>query len=365
MTKHGGKYYLQYAFSGTEYNVYGDGVFVSGKPLGPFVPAENNPYSYAPGGFLPGAGHGSTFQDVYGNWWHAATERVSVNHNFERRAGLWRAGFDADGELFCNQRWQDWPQTVPEGSSDPWTEPEWFPLHPGKRVEASSYSAGHEPEKAAEENIQTFWQAASAAPGEWLELDLGAEMDVHAVQINFADGKLDLPMGGAEVDGRYIDPVPGRTRWTLAGAGNGREFSVLADRAEAETDLPHECLIWENGKRLRYLRLTVLEVPYSQKPCISGLRAFGKGGGEIPQVPRFTARRVGDLDMEISMDSAGASGYNVLWGHAPEKLYHSRLTYQNALRIGALVKGQDYYIRVDAFNENGIAHGQTVPLSGS
>ncbi|MBQ9347777.1 MAG: family 43 glycosylhydrolase [Oscillibacter sp.] len=140
MTNHKKQYYLQYAFSGTEYNVYGDGVFVSDRPLGPFVPAKNNPYSYAPGGFLPGAGHGSTVQDVYGNWWHAATERVSVNHNFERRVGLWRAGFDDDGELFCNQRYADWPPPVPDGPSDPWADPEWFPLHLGKAVTASALS---------------------------------------------------------------------------------------------------------------------------------------------------------------------------------------------------------------------------------
>lgn len=27
-------------------------------------------------------------------------------------------------------------------------------------------------------------------------------------------------------------------------------------------------------------------------------------------------------------------------------------------RIGALVKGQEYYVRVDAFNENGITEGK-------
>ena len=30
--------------------------------------------------------------------------------------------------------------------------------------------------------------------------------------------------------------------------------------------------------------------------------------------------------------------------------------------IGALVKGQSYYVRVDAFNENGITEGNIVAL---
>ena len=47
-----------------------------------------------------------------------------------------------------------------------------------------------------------------------------------------------------------------------------------------------------------------------------------------------------------------------MWGHTPDKLYHSYLTYTLENRIGALIKDQNYYIRIDAFNENGITHGQ-------
>lgn len=36
MDKWNGKYYLQYAFAGTQYNTYGDGVYVGESPLGPF-----------------------------------------------------------------------------------------------------------------------------------------------------------------------------------------------------------------------------------------------------------------------------------------------------------------------------------------
>ena len=52
---------------------------------------------------MTGAGHGSTIADKYGNYWHASTMRISVNHDFERRVGLFPAGFDADGVLYCNQ----------------------------------------------------------------------------------------------------------------------------------------------------------------------------------------------------------------------------------------------------------------------
>lgn len=107
MNKFQGKYYLQYAFAGTQYNTYGDGVYVSDAPLGEFHPAKNNPYSFCPGGFMPGAGHGSTMEDRFGNLWHSATMRISMNHSFERRVGIWPAGLDQDNELFCNQRYGD------------------------------------------------------------------------------------------------------------------------------------------------------------------------------------------------------------------------------------------------------------------
>jgi hypothetical protein len=64
--------------------------------------------------------------------------------------------------------------------------------------------------------------------------------------------------------------------------------------------------------------------------------------------------------MNVTMQAEGARGYNILWGHTPEKLYHSFLTYDATQRVGALVKGKNYYVRVDAFNECGITQGQVV-----
>ena len=107
---------------GRSINVYADGVYIGDSPLGPFTLAKNNPFSYKPGGFLPGAGHGSTMEDTAGNLWHTSTMRISVNQQFERRVGLWQAGRDADGELFCNQRYGDWPMEVTGEKQDPWGE---------------------------------------------------------------------------------------------------------------------------------------------------------------------------------------------------------------------------------------------------
>lgn len=363
MDKYEGKYYLQYACPGTEYNIYADGVYVSDSPLGPFILAQNNPYSYKPGGFLPGAGHGSTLEDREGNLWHAATMRISVNHLFERRVGLWPAGYDADGELFCNQRYGDWPFMIEERKMDPWKNPEWFLLSYGKTVRASSFCEGKEPEKAVDENVQTWWRAASAGSGEWIEVDLGEIYDVRAVQINFADDKIQMIAPGEMqrgIEPRYIEEKDHVTRWLLEGSVDGVNYMMIENKAEAGTDLSHDLVVRQEGIKARYLRLTVLEIPYRQNSCISGLRAFGIGKGKKPEAPCFKAVRIGDLDMEVKISEIGAVGYNILWGHKPEKLYHSYMVFGRSQRIGALVKGRHYYVRVDAFNENGITEGTEI-----
>ncbi len=132
MTKHNGKYYLQYSSPSSQNNIYNDGVYIGERPLGPFKLAQNNPFSYKPGGFIPGAGHGSTMEDVNGKLWHIATMRISINHNFERRIGIWPSGWDDDGDMFCNQRFGDWPMSVEKAKNNPWVKPEWMLLSYGK-----------------------------------------------------------------------------------------------------------------------------------------------------------------------------------------------------------------------------------------
>lgn len=380
MNKHEGRYYLQYACPGTEYNIYADGVYVSDSPLGPFVPAKNNPYSCHPGGFMPGAGHGSTMEDKDGNLWHTATMRISVNHQFERRVGLWPAGFDRDGELFCNQNYGDWPIAVSGGKADPWREPQWYLLSYAKPARASSEAEGKGAACAVDENAQTWWRAQGKESGEWLEVDLEQAMDVRAIQINFADDALPIEspgeIRGSATQPRYIEERELVTRWKLEGSPDGQEYFMIEDKTAAVTDLSHDFIVREAGICVRYLRLTVTEIPYHVTPCISGLRVFGTGSGSRPVPPEYSARRSGDgLDLFVTIEGkADAVGYNILWGHAVDKLYHSYQIYREAedvknrrdarieKRIGALVKGQDYFVRVDSYNENGITKGQVKQL---
>ena len=82
--------------------------------------------------------------------------RVSVNHAMERRVGLFPAGFDKDGTLFCNQNFADYPLRIPQGEFDPWSVgPEWLLLSYRKPVSASSTAEGSDPALAVNEDIRT------------------------------------------------------------------------------------------------------------------------------------------------------------------------------------------------------------------
>src|SRR2546422_9799582 len=93
-----------------------------------------------PGGFVQGAGHGNTFQDVYGNWWSTGTPWIAVNWNFERRIGLHPAGFDADGQMYVDTRFGDFPHWLPtkSGQSSDELFTGWMLLSYRKPVTASS-----------------------------------------------------------------------------------------------------------------------------------------------------------------------------------------------------------------------------------
>jgi hypothetical protein len=358
MTKHQGEYYLQYACPGTEFNIYADGVYVSASPLGPFVPAKNNPYSYKPGGFINGAGHGSTLRDKGGNYWHTASMTISKNDLMERRLGLWKAGFDKDGELYCDQRYGDWPIAL---DACAFTKPDWMLLSYGKSVKVSSGSGG---ENITDENIRTWWRASTNRPGEWAEVDLGKICDVRAVQVNFADENIEaqMPEGAvlASYDVRYIDCSPKQTQWLLEGSMDGEHYTILCDKSTAQSDLSHDFLVWEEGTKIRFLRLTIKHLPLNKRYCVSGIRIFGFGGGDAPKkAPEPVITKLGDLDMEVSWGKMeDVVGCNILWGYAPEKLYHSYLVFgKRNQRIGTLIKGEPIYVRLDAFNESGITEG--------
>ena len=368
MTKHDGTYYLQYACPGTQYNTYADGVYTAKDPLGPFTLQTSNPFSAVPGGFMTGAGHGSTIADKYGNYWHAATMRISVNHDFERRVGLFPAGFDADGVLFCNQNFADYPHEIPAGKFDAAAvQPCWMLLSYRKAVTASSTAEGSAPANAVNETCRDWWSAGSDKPGEWLCVDLGAESDVRAIQVNMADEKLvvDFPADsyGDDRKTRRIETRPQLSHYRVETSLDGEAWTLREDVAR---ECSNGYYAYADGIRARYIRVMGGELPYGQTLRISGLRVFGNGAGARPAAAKAAAVRVDALDGKISWQHLdNAQGCNVRYGTAPDKLYHSWLVYgEDEVTLSTLMAGQTYYICVDSFNENGITEGDVVKREG-
>jgi len=194
MTKHNGKYYFQYGAPGTEFSGYADGVVVGSKPLFDGIEStpQSDPLSMKLGGFARGAGHGSTYEDAYGNYWHISTIMLSVKNNFERRLGIWPAGFDKDDVMWCNTAFGDYPTYLPSPSREgPGLRPNWFLLNYKKPITVSSALGTYSANNANDEDLKTYWSAATANKGEWIQTDLGNISTVSAIQINYADQDVD------------------------------------------------------------------------------------------------------------------------------------------------------------------------------
>ncbi len=349
MTRHNGKYYLQYGAPGTEFSGYADGVVVGDDPLGPFIP-QSLPFSFKPGGFARGAGHGATFRDNWGNYWHISTISISVKNNFERRLGIWPAGFDNDGVMYCSQAFGDYPTYLPSGQVDHLKSQftGWMLLNYCKPVAVSSTYGNYNANNAVDEDIKTYWSAATGNSGEWLQSDLGSVCTVMAIQINYADQ-----------DAGFLGKSLGvYHQYRIFGSKDGRKWNILVDKSVNKTDVPHDYIELESPAQIRFLKLENIHMP-TGKFSISGFRVFGNGIGKKPEaVNAFTVLRT-EKDKRSAwlkwypVDNAYA--YNIYMGIAPDKLYNCIMVYNaNEYWLKAMDMVKPYYFAIEALNENGV-----------
>ncbi len=350
VNKYKGKYYLQYAAPGTEFSGYGDGVYVSDHPMGPFTYQQHNPFSYKPGGFARGAGHGATYQDAYGQWWHVSTIVIAVKNNFERRIGIWPANFDTDGMLSTQTAYGDYPHYLPYKNADHISSQftGWMLLNYNKPVQVSSTLGSFTANNAVDEDIKTYWSAKSGNPGEWIQTDLGSVSVINAVQLNYADQ-----------DAEMIGKVPGLYhQYKIYASMDGKAWKLLIDKSKNRTDVPHDYIELGTAARARYLKMKNVHMA-TGKFALSGFRVFGKGMGTTPDtVKNFivlrgdSERRNAWLKWQVNPE---ATGYTIHTGISPDKLYNSiQVNGKNEYYFAAMEKDQPYYFQIEAFNENGI-----------
>lgn len=359
MTKHNGKYYLQYGAPGTEFSGYADGVAVSekplGNPLGNFL-EQSDPLSMKLGGFARGAGHGATFQDKWGNYWHVSTIMLSVKNNFERRIGIWPAGFDKNDYMYCNTTFGDYPHYIPDGKADHLQSrfTGWMLLNYKKPVTVSSTLGSYYANNSVDESMKTYWSAATGDKGEWIQSDLGNISTVHAVQVNYADQDAAFLGKQTNIYHQY------RMYYSI----DGKNWKSLVDKSNNLTDVPHEYVELQQPVQARYIKLENVKMP-TGKFAISGLRVFGNGNGARPAaVKTFMVLRT-EKDKRSGwirwspVDNAYA--YNISYGIAPDKMYNTLMVHDmNEYWFKAMDSQQPYYFTIEAINENGVSEKSNI-----
>ncbi|HQD10344.1 MAG TPA: discoidin domain-containing protein, partial [Flavihumibacter sp.] len=350
VTKHDGKYYLQYGAPGTEMSGYADGVIVGETPLGPFQP-QSDPLSFKPGGFIRGAGHGATFQDNWKNYWHVSTMNITVKNTFERRNGMWPAGFDKDGVMYCNTAFGDYPHYLPNGEADHLQSQftGWMLLNYKKPVTVSSTLGDYNANNAVDESIKTWWSAKTANKGEWIQSDLGESSSIHAIQVNYADQ--DAAFMGKQI-GIYH-------QYKIYASNDGKKWTLITDKSNNQKDVPHDYIVFDQPVKARYVKLENIHMP-TGKFAISGLRIFGKGNGAAPSgVKEFIVLRT-ERDKRSAMlkwqPDDQAYAYNIYYGTAPDKLYNCIMVHDaNDYYFKGMDSQKTYYFTIESINENGIS----------
>jgi hypothetical protein len=351
MSKHNGKYYLQYGAPGTEFSGYADGVMVGDKPLGPFKAQAHNPFSYKPGGFIRGSGHGASFQDNWKNWWHVSSMVVNVKNSFERRLGLWPAGFDKDGVMYANTAFGDYPHYLPDGAADHTASrfTGWMLLNYNKPVQVSSTYGGYHANNAVDENVKTYWSAATSDKGEWIMSDLGSISTVQAIQVNYADQDADILGKANNIYHQYI----------ISYSVDGKKWKILADKSANKSDVPHDYIELKDAVEARYIRLENIHMA-AGKFAISGLRVFGTGKGTRPEAVKQFLVLGTEKDRRSAWMKwspvADAYAYNIYFGVSPDKLYGSIMVHgSNEYYFKGMDKERSYYFAIEAINENGVS----------
>jgi hypothetical protein len=353
MTKYKGVYYLQYSAPGTEFKTYADGVYCATNPLGPFAYAPYSPFSHKPTGFIAGAGHSSLFEDANQHFWHISTMTISQRHMFERRLGIFPTDFAKDGQLHCNTYLADYPQFVPGATKNPAQQnsPGWMLLSYNKPTTTSSSLEKFPAQNAFDEDVRTWWSAASGNPGEWLQVDLGKPCRIDALQVNFAD------QGVTNLDRMTGDSY----RYSIQISDDGTHWKTCVDRSDSQQDSPHDYVQLDEPVKTRYARLTNIHMPGGGFFSVSGFRLFGNGLGKAPvRVAGVQAARTPDSRrVHVSWKpSEGADFYIIRYGTAPDRLWNNYQVY-NATNfdINSLNVGVDYFFTVDAVNDSGNTQG--------
>jgi hypothetical protein len=253
MTKHAGRYHLQYSAPGTEFFTYAVGLYTADAPLGPFTYDARSPLLKDDGRLMRGPGHHSVFTGPDGELWTMYHVLVRNQSAFERRLALDRVSFDGQARM------------VFEGPTE---TPQWAPgsgrrgdaglvsLAAGATATADSAAAARPAAQALDTAWSTWWEPADASAGHWLRLDLGKSTRVNALRVIF------YTTGPHQY---RIETSPDGATW--AAAVDETANTLARDAAYHVVDSP--------PPDTRYVRLTVTGGPSGTPVRVIELTPFG------------------------------------------------------------------------------------------
>jgi hypothetical protein len=295
---------------------------------------------------------------------------ISVNFKFERRIGMYPAGFEEDGQMYVNTAYGDYPHYLPDTEVDAHKNrfTGWMLLSYGKPVATNSplvesdvnvvdesgdgYMLGQITdfgiEQINDEEIRSYWVSVANHDSIYVQVDLEEVMDVNAIQINFQDFK-------SEIFGR---PDTLKQQFVISASLDGEEWEVIADYSDIQRDMPHGYIELPEAVEARYIKYDHVHCS-TKNLAISEFRGFGNGKEEVLAAPAdFTVERQEDRRNALLSwtPNPDAMGYVIYWGIAEDKLNLSAQMYDQAsYELRALNTDQGYYYQVEAFNENGIS----------
>lgn len=349
ITRQGDYYYLMYATPGTEFTSYCTGVYTARNPLGPYTCMPGAPFAIKPGGFITGAGHGHPFKDRYGNNWYVGTMIVSAKEHFERRIGIFPAYYQ-DGYAHAITDYTDFPFILPEKKVDFSRyniSADMNLLSYGKKMKASSSLESHTAAMAADENIKTWWSAASGKIGEWLEMDLGTPMELSAIQVSFADESFQT---------YRRDKVIPIYQYIIEASLDGIKWKTIVDRSQNTKDQIYELVLLDKVIKTRFVRIKNKKEFAVGNFSIADMRLFGKAKGKTPQIVTGLNINRGKDRRRIAFSwtkQPVADGYIIRWGISPEHIDNAVMVRGSQAEFGFFDCNISYYITIEAFNESG------------
>ena len=364
MTKHNGKYYLQYAAIGLEFLSYSHGVYVGDSPMGPFTYSQHNPLTFKTTGFAVGAGHGSTFHDKNGQLWTICM--IPSSYGGAGRGSelaIFPPAVDEEGVMHSNVEFGDYPQYWPGTRTDAvdhnWTG--WKLLSHKKKVTVSSTFENYVPENGVDEQFMTNLAAETGDPGEWFQVDLGKVADIYAIQCNFDHiGAQQAARGGfgGGAPGAAAAPAgPDHFQcFKVEVSVDGKSWKTVVDKPDNKYDFHHDYTELKTPAQGRYVKVTnTAQCHDGAKFSIKDLRVFGNpasAGSVIVSGVKVVRNPEDRREASLLWDPVpGADGYIIRYGIEPNKLYNSYIVYdENYFKLHSLNTESEYFFEVESFD---------------